>query len=96
MSVGEREQGGVSRRGFLQVGCGCALAMTAFGEAFANTDPVRVAQAGGAAAGGRVRITFLGHSVFRIDTPGARPSTSIRGSATRRRPPMPSRWTRPT
>lgn len=50
--------------------------MAAFGEAFANTDPIQVAQASGAGAGvapgGRARATFLGHSVFRIDTPGGK------------------------
>ncbi len=63
---------GVSRRGFLHLTCGCALAVATFGEAFANSDPVRVAQASGSAAGGRPRATFLGHSVFRIDTPGGK------------------------
>lgn len=61
---------GVSRRAFLHLTCGCALAAATLGEAFANTDPVRVAQAGG--GGGRARATFLGHSVFRIDTPGGK------------------------
>jgi L-ascorbate metabolism protein UlaG (beta-lactamase superfamily) len=63
---------GVSRRDFLHLTCGCALAAVTFGEAFANTDPVRVAQATGAAAIGKARATFLGHSVFRIDTPGGK------------------------
>lgn len=45
---------------------------TTFGEAFANTDPIRVAQVSGGAAGGRARATFLGHSVFRIETPGGK------------------------
>jgi L-ascorbate metabolism protein UlaG (beta-lactamase superfamily) len=43
-----------------------------FGEAFASSDPVRVAQAAGGAMGGRGRATFLGHSVFRIETPGGK------------------------
>jgi L-ascorbate metabolism protein UlaG (beta-lactamase superfamily) len=64
--------GGVSRRGFLNVTCGCALAVASFGKAFANTDPVRVAQASGSASGGKGRATYLGHSVFRIDTPGGK------------------------
>jgi L-ascorbate metabolism protein UlaG (beta-lactamase superfamily) len=64
--------GGVSRRGFLNLTCGSALAVASFGEAFANSDPVRVAQASGSATGGRARATFLGHSVFRIDTPGGK------------------------
>jgi L-ascorbate metabolism protein UlaG (beta-lactamase superfamily) len=64
--------GGVTRRGFLNLTCGCALAVASFGEAFANTDPVRVAQATGGGAGGRGRATYLGHSVFRIDTPGGK------------------------
>ncbi|MFI5340124.1 MAG: hypothetical protein ACHQ7N_09825 [Candidatus Methylomirabilales bacterium] len=63
---------GVSRRGFQNLTCGCALAVASFGEAFANTDPVRVAQASGGATGGRARATYLGHSVFRIDTPGGK------------------------
>ncbi len=63
---------GVSRRNFLQLTCGCALAAATFGEAFANSDPIRVAQASGGATGGRARATFLGHSVFRIDTPGGK------------------------
>ncbi len=63
--------GGVSRRDFLHLTCGCALAVATFGEAFANSHPIRVAQASGA-AGGRARATFLGHSVFRIDTPGGK------------------------
>jgi L-ascorbate metabolism protein UlaG (beta-lactamase superfamily) len=61
----------VTRRDFLHLTCGCALAVAAFGEAFANSDPIRVAQASGA-PGGRARATFLGHSVFRIDTPGGK------------------------
>jgi L-ascorbate metabolism protein UlaG (beta-lactamase superfamily) len=52
--------------------CGCALAVASFGKAFANTDPIQVAQASGGATGGRARATFLGHSVFRIDTPGGK------------------------
>jgi L-ascorbate metabolism protein UlaG (beta-lactamase superfamily) len=64
--------GGVSRRGFLNLTCGCALAVASFGEAFANTDPIRVAQASGGVTGGRARATYLGHSVFRIDTPGGK------------------------
>lgn len=63
---------GVSRRGFLQWTCGCALAVATFGEAFANSDPVRVAQASGSATGGRARARFLGHATFRIDTPGGK------------------------
>jgi L-ascorbate metabolism protein UlaG (beta-lactamase superfamily) len=46
--------------------------MATFGEAFANSDPIRVAQATGSAPGGKARATFLGHSVFRIDTPGGK------------------------
>jgi len=64
--------GRVSRRDFLHVTRGCALAVAAFGEAFANTEPIRVAQASGSAAGGRARATFLGHAAFRIDTPGGK------------------------
>jgi L-ascorbate metabolism protein UlaG (beta-lactamase superfamily) len=64
--------GSVSRRGFLNLTCGCALAVASFGKAFANTDPIRVAQASGGATGGRAQATFLGHSVFRIDTPGGK------------------------
>ena len=64
--------GGVSRRGFLNLTCGCALAVASFGKAYANTDPIRVAQASGSAPGGRARATYLGHSVFRIDTPGGK------------------------
>jgi L-ascorbate metabolism protein UlaG (beta-lactamase superfamily) len=52
--------------------CGCALALATFGEAFANSDPIRVAQAMGGAMGGKARATFLGHSAFRIDTPGGK------------------------
>jgi L-ascorbate metabolism protein UlaG (beta-lactamase superfamily) len=52
--------------------CGCAVAVASLGEAFANTDPIRVAQASGGVMGGRGRATFLGHSVFRIDTPGGK------------------------
>jgi L-ascorbate metabolism protein UlaG (beta-lactamase superfamily) len=52
--------------------CGCALAVATFGEAFANSDPIRVVQATGSAAGGRARATFLGHSAFHIDTPGGK------------------------
>jgi len=63
---------GVSRRDFLHLTCGCALAVATFGEAFANSDPVRVAQATGSAPGGKGRATFLGHSVFRIETPGGK------------------------
>lgn len=63
---------GVSRRGFLHLTCGCALAVATFGEAFANSDPVRIAQATGSATGGRARATFLGHSTFRIETPGGK------------------------
>jgi L-ascorbate metabolism protein UlaG (beta-lactamase superfamily) len=63
---------GVSRRDFLHLTCGCALAAATFGEAFANSDPVRVAQATGSAPGGKGRATFLGHSVFRIETPGGK------------------------
>lgn len=64
--------GSVSRRNFLNLTCGCTLLATTFGEAFANTDPIRVAQVSGGAAGGRARATFLGHSVFRIETPGGK------------------------
>ena len=64
--------GGVSRRDFFHLTCGCALAVATFGEAFANSDPIRVAQAGGSAMGGRGRATYLGHSAFRIDTPGGK------------------------
>jgi len=64
--------GGVSRRDFLHLTCGCALAVASFGEAFANSDPIRVAQAMGGSMGGKVRATFLGHSIFRIDTPGGK------------------------
>ena len=63
---------GVSRRDFMHLTCGCALAVATFGEAFANSDPIRVAQAGGSAMGGKARATFLGHSAFRIDTPGGK------------------------
>jgi L-ascorbate metabolism protein UlaG (beta-lactamase superfamily) len=63
---------GVSRRDFLGLACGCSLVAATFGEAFANTDPVRVAQASGLAGTGRARATYLGHSVFRIDTPGGK------------------------
>ncbi len=63
---------GVSRRDFLHLTCGCALAMATFGEAFANSDPIRVAQAAGSAPSGKARATFLGHSVFRIETPGGK------------------------
>ena len=72
MSLSKCVHGGVSRREFLHIGCGCALAMTAFGEAFANSDPVRVAQAAGGAPGGKARATFLGHAAFRIETPGGK------------------------
>ena len=64
--------GGVSRRDFLGLTCGCTLVAATFGEAFANTDPVRVAQATGLAGAGKARATYLGHSVFRIDTPGGK------------------------
>ena len=63
--------GGVPRRDFLGLACGCTLVAATFGEAFANTDPVRVAQATGTGTG-KARATFLGHSVFRIDTPGGK------------------------
>ena len=72
MQQGECTHASVTRRGFLNLTCGCALAVASFGEAFANTDPVRVAQASGGASGGRARATYLGHSVFRIDTPGGK------------------------
>jgi L-ascorbate metabolism protein UlaG (beta-lactamase superfamily) len=62
----------LSRRDFFHLTCGCALAVAAFGEAFANTDPVVVAQAAGSAPTGKARTTYLGHSVFRIDTPGGK------------------------
>jgi L-ascorbate metabolism protein UlaG (beta-lactamase superfamily) len=62
----------MSRRNFLHAACGCAAAAAAFGEAFAHAAPIRVAQASGAAPSGRVRITFLGHSAFRIETPGGK------------------------
>ena len=42
----------VSRRDFLHLPWGCALAVAAFGEAFANPDPIRVVQASGGTAGG--------------------------------------------
>ena len=35
--------GGVSRRDFLGLTCGCALVAATFGEVFANDDPVCVA-----------------------------------------------------
>lgn len=63
--------GGVTRRDFLHLTCGCALAVATFGEAFANSDPIRIAQASGA-PGRRARATWLGHSAFRIDTPGGK------------------------
>jgi L-ascorbate metabolism protein UlaG (beta-lactamase superfamily) len=66
------EQAGVSRRGFLHLTCGCALAAAALGKAYANTDPVVVAQASGPAADGKARATYLGHSAFRIATPGGK------------------------
>ena len=72
MQQGECTHASVTRRGFLNLTCGCALAVASFGEAFANTDPVRVAQASGGASGGGARATYLGHSVFRIDTPGGK------------------------
>jgi glyoxylase-like metal-dependent hydrolase (beta-lactamase superfamily II) len=64
--------GSVSRRDFLNLTCGGTLAVATFGEAFASSDPIRVAQASGSAPGGRARATFLGHSVFRIETPGGK------------------------
>lgn len=63
---------GVCRRDFLNLTCGCALAVASLGEAYANTDPVRVAQASGSSSGGKARATYLGHSVFRIDTPSGK------------------------
>ena len=72
MSASKCVHRGVSRRDFLHLGCGCALAMTAVGEAFASTGPIRVAQASGSAPGGRARATYLGHSAFRIETPGGK------------------------
>ena len=63
---------GVSRRGFLHLTCGCALAAATFGKAYANTDPIMVAQATGAAASGKLRATYLGHSAYRLVTPGGK------------------------
>jgi L-ascorbate metabolism protein UlaG (beta-lactamase superfamily) len=64
--------GGMSRRHFLHAACGCAAAAAAFGEAFAHAGPIRVAQASGTAPSGRARVTYLGHSAFRIETPGGK------------------------
>jgi L-ascorbate metabolism protein UlaG (beta-lactamase superfamily) len=64
--------GGMSRRHFLHAACGCAAAAAAFGEAFAHAGPVRIAQASGPAPSGRARVTYLGHSAFRIETPGGK------------------------
>jgi L-ascorbate metabolism protein UlaG (beta-lactamase superfamily) len=72
MAQGTCTHGEVSRRDFFTVTCGCALAAATFGKAFANTDPIRVAQAGGSTSGGKGRATYLGHSVFRITTPGGK------------------------
>ena len=63
---------GVTRRGFLHLTCGCALAVAATGSALAR-DPLRVAQASGApATGAKPRARYLGHSAFRIETPGGK------------------------
>jgi L-ascorbate metabolism protein UlaG (beta-lactamase superfamily) len=62
----------LSRRDFFHLTCGCALAFATFGKAFANTDPVMVAQAAGSGPTGKAKATFLGHSVFRIETPGGK------------------------
>lgn len=63
---------GLSRRHFFQLTGGCALVMATLTEAVANTDRVRVAQASGPAPSGKARATCLGHSAFRITTPGGK------------------------
>jgi hypothetical protein len=71
--------GSVSRRNFLNLTCGCSLAAATFGEAFANTDPIRVAQASGSAPGGKARVTFLAMPRSASTRPAGRRFTSIPG-----------------